>query len=81
MTELLSSEKVSKERMRATVAKFQDYVATYDKQSEYDSYLDKTFLDDMLYGIGISLQIGTAADYTGAGGYERFKQKLREHLK
>lgn len=65
-------------RMREMVALFQHYVATYSNQSHYETYSDKTFLDDMLYGIGISI-IG-AADYTGAGGYERFKQKLREHL-
>lgn len=69
------------QRMRAVVAKFQSYVATYTDQQYYDTYADETFLNDMLYGIGIAMQIGTAADYTYAGGFERFKHKLREHLK
>jgi hypothetical protein len=68
-------------RMREMVAKFQEYVRTYSDQTHYETYFDQTFLDDMLYGIGLSMQIGTPTDYTGAGGYERFKQALREHLK
>lgn len=71
----------AKKRMREMVAKFQEYVRTYSDQSHFEEYSDKTFLDDMLYGIGLSMQVGTPTDYTGAGGYERFKQKLREHLK
>jgi hypothetical protein len=70
-----------RKRMREMVAKFQDYVRTYSGQSHYEDYSDKTFVDDMLYGIGLSMQVGTPTDYTGAGGYERFKQALREHLK
>jgi len=70
-----------RERMREMVAKFQDYVRSYSGQSCYEDYSDTIFLDDMLYGIGLSLQVGTPTDFTGAGGYERFKQKLREHLK
>jgi hypothetical protein len=65
--------------MRERVASFQKYVATYHEQSSYDDYSDKTYVDDMLYGIGISMI--APADYTGPGGYERFKQYLREHLK
>lgn len=78
-----AAKKLTKQqkRMRAVVAKMQSYVATYSEQAHFDIYTDKTFLDDMLYGIGISMQIGTATDYTGPGGYERFKQALREHLK
>jgi hypothetical protein len=70
-----------KARMREMVAKLQEYVRTYSDQAHYEDYSDKTFLDDMLYGIGLSMQVGTPTDFTGAGGYERFKQKLREHLK
>jgi hypothetical protein len=79
----MSTEQVTKEqkRMRAVVAKFQAYVATYTEQPSYDTYSDKTFLDDMLYGLGISLQIDTAADYTYASGFDRFKEKLREHIR
>lgn len=65
--------------MRERVAKLQEYVATYTDQSHYDEYSDKTYVDDILYGLGISMI--APADYTGPGGYERFKQYLREHLK
>jgi hypothetical protein len=81
--QVTAEKKLTREqrRMRAVVAKFQSYVETYTDQSGYDTYSDMTFLDDMLYGIGISLAIGTAKDNTGPGGYVRFKQELREHLK
>lgn len=83
MSDRTLDQHLSKEqkRMRKIVAKMQEYVATYSQQTSYDMYSDKTFLDDMLYGIGLALQIGSAKDNTGAGGYERFKQELREHLK
>lgn len=83
MTDPVPSKKLTKQqkRMRAIVAKFQDYVATYTEQAHYDTYQDKTFLDDMLYGIGTAIGSETAADYTGPGGYERWKQTLREFLK
>lgn len=70
----------AKKRMKLVVQYFQGYVRTYSEQDEYQSYSDKTFLDDMLYGVGTALQIGTATDYSGPGGYERFKEKLRQHL-
>lgn len=65
--------------MRKRVAMLQNYVATYSEQASYDDYSDKTYVDDILYGLGISFI--APADYTGPGGYERFKQYLREHLK
>lgn len=74
------TKKQQEKRMRAVVAKMQHYVATYSNQAEYASYTDKTFLDDMLYGIGIAMAEHTATDHTGPGGYERFKETLRKHL-
>lgn len=65
--------------MRWRVKYLQDYVNTYSDQAHYEDYSDKTYVDDMLYGLGLSM-VGPA-DYTGPGGYERFKQYLREHLK
>lgn len=67
-------------RMRLMVSSFTNYVHTYSGQSGFETYSDKTFIDDMLYGIGLALQTGTPTDYTGPGGYERFKERLREHL-
>lgn len=67
--------------MGRAVDELQDYVGTYDEQAEYRSYSDKTFVDDILYGLGLSMQNLIPSDFRGAGGYERFKQYLREHLK
>lgn len=70
-----------RKKMRAAVAQLQGYVGTYDTQLHYQDYTDKTYVDDMLYGIGLSMQHLMPSDFSGAGGYERFKQYLREHLK
>jgi hypothetical protein len=78
-----SMNKRDKEKRRKLVrerVKFlQDYVNTYSDQGGYEDYSDKTYIDDMLYGLGLSMAGPT--DYSGPGGYERFKQYLREHLK
>lgn len=65
-------------RMRGIVAAFQKYVSTYSDQPYYETYLDKTFLDDMLYGVGIAFD---REEYSTALGYEKFKARLREHLR
>ncbi len=70
-----------RKQMRAAVAKFQEYVATYSDQAYFDDYTNKTYLEDMLYGICLSMQELFPADFKGPGGFERFKQHLREHLK
>lgn len=64
-------------RMRAIVAQFQEYVRTYSDQAHYDQYRDDTFLDDMLYGIGIALE---PEKWRAADGYELFKAELRKRL-
>ena len=76
----MSNVKQRRKRMKAVVARFQKYVATYSDQLHYEDYSDTIFLDDMLYGIGLALSEGTATDNSGAGGYERFKRELRAYL-
>jgi len=63
--------------MAAAVAYLQKYMATYDKQAFYTEYSDTTYISDILYGLGASL----GREYQMAGGFERFKARLREHLK
>jgi hypothetical protein len=70
----------ARKRMTKAVELFQHYVATYSKQAYFKDYSDRIFLDDMLYGIGLALQTDTPTDYSGPGGYERFKEHLRRHL-
>ena len=43
-----------KKRMEKMVKKFQEYVASYSRQPLYKTYSDETFLNDMLYGIGVT---------------------------
>lgn len=61
--------------MREIVARFQRYVRTYDRQSSYATYTDRTYIEDMLYGIGLSIDPEV---YRGASGFHRFKELLRE---
>jgi hypothetical protein len=77
----MNNRNVEKRRkqVRERVKYLQDYVSTYSDQAFYEDYSDKTYVDDMLFGIGLSMS--GPADYTGPVGYERFKQYLREHLK
>lgn len=42
-------------RMRRIVQTMQDYLSTYTSQFSYRSYSEHTFINDMLYGIGISI--------------------------
>ena len=62
-----------RKRMRQIVAEFQKYVATYTDERFYEDYSDATFINDMLYGIGIALD----HKYRGSDGYRAF---CNEHL-
>jgi hypothetical protein len=64
-------------RMRAIVARFQEYVRTYSDQAHYDEYRDGTFMDDMLYGIGIAIE---PEKWREGSGFEAFKETLRIRL-
>ncbi len=68
----------ARKRMTAIVASFQQYVASYDKQSGYADYLHKTLIDDMVYGLGRAMD---EKAHTGADGYEAFRGALQKHLK
>lgn len=63
--------------MEEVVANFQHYVATYHKQSGYELYHDDTFIDDILYGLGKSLD----EKYKYRNGFCEFKKFLFEYIK
>lgn len=63
--------------MAKAVASLTHYMTTYDKQPFYTYYTDETFINDVLYGLGIAL----SDDYRQASGFDLFKARLREHLK
>lgn len=54
-----------------------DYINTYDNQFSWETYSYKTILDDMLYGIGISL---FGDKYRFNNGYFEFKKFLIDFL-
>lgn len=62
-------------RIEEAVAYLQKFMATYPNQTGYLDYTDRTFLNDMLYGIGVAL-----GGKVGADGFDEFKDKLRAHL-
>ena len=64
-------------RMRKSVVSLTLYMNTYAMQPFYTDYSDKTFIDDVLYGLGIAL----SDQFRKADGFECFKKILREHLK
>jgi hypothetical protein len=73
-----SQQEMCEKRMEDIVRRFQKYVATYTDQEEYTSYFDETFVDDMLYGIGLALH---PIKYKWASGYDRWKAELRRYLR
>jgi hypothetical protein len=64
-------------RMRDAVRRMRKYMNTYPKQDGYMDYSDYTFIEDILYGIGIALEPDKHAFATG---FDAFKTVLREHL-
>ena len=66
-----------RKRMEQIVARFQKYVASYTEQESYQDYSDRTFIDDILYGIGIAIE---PAAFKCADGFEKWQAELRRHL-
>lgn len=70
------SAEARRNRMRKIVARIQGYVATYTDQAAYADYSDDTFVNDMLYGIGMAI----SDEYRHAGGFRRFKERIAREL-
>lgn len=64
-------------RMKKIVERMVDYVSTYDQQAGYQDYSDETFIQDMLYGISLSLD---AEKYKFADGYRKFQETIAHIL-
>jgi len=73
----MSKEVGAMPNIKQAIKEMEDYVSTYTRQHGYERFSEQTFLDDMLYGIGISI----SGEYRFAQGFDQFKQRLREHLK
>jgi len=63
--------------MEDIVEKFQGYMSTYHEQPGYQEYTDETFIEDILYGMGVSID----PKYQFANGLRDFKKVLLKHLK
>lgn len=66
-----------RERMRKAVESLQKYMKGYPDQIGYLDYSDETFIDDMLYGIGVAID---SAEYGYASGYRKFKERVQAHI-
>lgn len=64
--------------MKDIVADFEKYVVTYKSQADYENYSYETFINDMVYGIGLAINPET---YMWADGYESFKIDLIEFFR
>lgn len=53
------------------------YVSTYMNQYGAEEYSDETIINDILFGLGRSL----SDEYNFAPGFEKFKDRLLEHIK
>lgn len=62
--------------MEDIVAELKTYIDTYDKQLGYEEYPDTMFIDDILYGLGASID----PKYKFAQGFGAFKELLLKNL-
>ena len=65
------------EKMKKAVASLTEYMRTYHLQPGYEDYTEATFIDDVLYGLGIALD---PKQHKYAQGLDVFKTKLRKHI-
>jgi hypothetical protein len=66
----------SRKKMRHAVAYLTGYMIKYVDQQFYADYPEETFINDVLYGLGVALD----DKYSAAQGFDEFKKRLREHL-
>lgn len=53
-----------------------DYMNTYKDQANYQDYTPYTFVQDIIYGLGVAM----SEDHKFANGYRDFKKKLVDYL-
>jgi hypothetical protein len=64
-------------RMIRAVESLRSYMSSYDSQAHYAEYSAATFVDDVLYGLGVALD---PDEHRYAPGFALFKSKLLRHL-
>jgi DNA-binding MltR family transcriptional regulator len=63
-------------KVKKIVEHLKEYINTYDNQTGYLNYSDEVIIDDLIYGLGIALD----EKYKFANGFDKFKERLKEHL-
>lgn len=63
--------------IRPAIKYLRDYLNTYEDQLGIDDYTVDTWIEDILYGLGMSLD---PKAHKWASGHAKFKAKLREYL-
>ena len=59
--------------IKSALGYLKKYINTYDRLCDWDHYNEETWLNDILYGLGVSIDGST---FLNADGFEKF----REHL-
>lgn len=72
-----NDKKYHQKRMKLMVQYLTRYMETYDQQSGYENYSDETFINDVLYGLGVALN---PEQHQFADGFQHWKEKLLQHL-
>ena len=55
----------------------QSYINTYPVQYNYEKYGVETFIDDIIYGLGVAID---EDEYEYASGFDSFKKRLVKHF-
>jgi hypothetical protein len=63
--------------MVEAVKYLQNYLNTYTDQQGYEDYSVNTYVDDILYGLGVSIN---SKKYAFATGFSEFKKDLKQYL-
>lgn len=66
-----------RQRRRVAWEYIHQYIETYPTQDGWEDYTDEIYIDDLLYGLGVSID---EDKYSYAEGFRKFKDRLRAHL-
>ena len=76
-TEYLGDFSVSHDQCVKDAIKYlQPYISSYHKQQGYQDYSIETYINDVLYGLGVSI----SGRYEGAPGFRKFQERLLKQL-
>ena len=62
--------------MKVAAENFRGYIENYVANGNNLLVSEETFIDDVLYGLGVTL----SPEYRYGQGFDKFKARLRKHL-